>query len=86
MLTGSGHVKFNFPMAYSTWVLAWGMMKFKDGYAAAGQLNRACDMIKWPLEYFLKCWIPEDRTLYVQVGLSFICWGCLFNPSVKHWI
>lgn len=65
---GGDHVKFNFPMAYSTWVLEWGLLKFKDGYIAAGQLDQACDMIKWPLEYFLKCWIPDEDTLYVQVG------------------
>nr|BAF38757.1 cellulase [Corbicula japonica] len=62
------HVKFNLPMAFSTWVLEYGMLKFKDGYQAAGQLDMACDMIKWPLEYFLKCWVPESNTLYVQVG------------------
>ncbi|XP_045161145.2 endoglucanase E-4-like isoform X2 [Mercenaria mercenaria] len=62
------HVKFNLPIAFSTWVLEWGMLKFKDGYKAAGQLDMACDMIKWPLEYFLKCWVPNKNTLYVQVG------------------
>ncbi|XP_045161141.2 endoglucanase E-4-like [Mercenaria mercenaria] len=62
------HVKFNMPMAFSTWVLGWGMLKFKVGYEAAGQLDMACDMLKWPLEYFLKCWVPNENTLYVQVG------------------
>lgn len=56
-------------MAYSTMVLAWGMLKFKDGYNSPGKLDMACDMIKWPLEYFLKCWVPNENTLYVQVIL-----------------
>jgi len=62
------HVKFNLPMAYSTWVLGWGFLKFKEGYQSAGQVNMMCDSIKWPLDYFLKCWIPGEQTLYVQVG------------------
>merc|ERR1712137_286406 len=62
------HVKFNLPMAYSTWVLEWGFLQFKDAYAAAGQTDMMCDMIKWPLDYFLKCWVPDQNKLYVQVG------------------
>ena len=64
------HVKFNLPMAYSTWVLEWGFLKFKDAYAASGQTDMMCDMIKWPLDYFLKCWVPDQNTLYVQVCLQ----------------
>ncbi|XP_052239386.1 endoglucanase A-like isoform X2 [Dreissena polymorpha] len=62
------HVKFNLPMAYSSWVLNWGFLKFTDAYNSAGQKNQMCDMVKWPLQYFLKCWIPSENTLYVQVG------------------
>ena len=32
------HVKFNFPMAYSTTVLAWGAIEFKDAYENSGQM------------------------------------------------
>ncbi|KAK3581344.1 hypothetical protein CHS0354_016188 [Potamilus streckersoni] len=62
------HVKFNLPMAMSTHTLLWGFIKFQDAYTQAGQKNAMCDMIKWPLDYFLKCWIPSQNTLYVQVG------------------
>ncbi|XP_060595558.1 endoglucanase A-like [Ruditapes philippinarum] len=65
---GGDHVKFGLPMAWSTWVLLYGMLEFKDGYVSAGQKDMACDMIRIPLEYFLKCWIPDQQTLYVQVG------------------
>ena len=54
-------------MSWSTWVLLYGMLEFRDGYEAAGQKDMACDMIRTPLEYFLKCWIPDQQTLYVQV-------------------
>merc|ERR1712137_1191570 len=81
------HVKFNLPMAYSTWVLEWGFLQFKDAYAAAGQTDMMCDMIKWPLDYFLKCWLPDEDTLYVQVGdgnLDHHFWGRPENMNMSR--
>merc|ERR1711935_1013979 len=49
------HVKFNFPMAYSTTVLAWGIISFEQGYIAAGELENALDSIKWVTDYLIKC-------------------------------
>ncbi|BFZ07395.1 hypothetical protein BsWGS_10435 [Bradybaena similaris] len=61
------HVKFNFPMAYSTTALAWGYLEYADAYKAAGQTTYFLDSIKWSLDYLLKCHTgPEE--LYVQVG------------------
>lgn len=61
------HVKFNFPMAASTTMLAWGYIEYADAYEAAGQTNYFLESIKWPLDYLLKCHTgPEE--LYVQVG------------------
>nr|ATS91249.1 endo-beta-1,4-glucanase precursor [Lissachatina fulica] len=61
------HVKFNFPMAYTTTVLAWSYLLYPDAYEAAGQKDYILDCIKWPLDYLLKCHTgPEE--LYVQVG------------------
>uniref|UniRef100_A0A2C9JIX1 Endoglucanase n=1 Tax=Biomphalaria glabrata TaxID=6526 RepID=A0A2C9JIX1_BIOGL len=61
------HVKFNFPMAYSTAILAWGYLMYADAYKAAGQDTYLLDSIKWPLDYLLKCHTKPDE-LYVQVG------------------
>ncbi|KAK3104481.1 hypothetical protein FSP39_003142 [Pinctada imbricata] len=61
-------VKFNFPMAWSAHTLLWGLNKFKNGYQAAGQLDQMYDMIKTPLDYFLKCWRPNEQVYYAQVG------------------
>lgn len=72
------HVKFNFPMAAATTNLLWGLVKWTDGYQSSGQLDMMYDMIKWPLQYFLKCWLPDTSTYYVQVGdgkLDFAYWG-----------
>lgn len=64
---GGDHVKFGFPMAWATWVLNYGFLKFRDAYAATGLADDTCDMIKWPLEYFLKAWDQDNEQLYVQV-------------------
>lgn len=55
-------------MAWSSWVLNWGLLKFQDGYEAAGQTDMMCDMARWPLEYFLKAWRPSSQEFYVQVS------------------
>ncbi|XP_053378521.1 uncharacterized protein LOC123526589 [Mercenaria mercenaria] len=78
---GGDHVKFGLPMAWSTWVLLYGMLEFRDGYEAAGQIDKACDMIRTPLEYFLKCWIPGQQTLYVQVGDGHVDHGYWGRPE-----
>ncbi|XP_067659684.1 uncharacterized protein [Haliotis asinina] len=62
------HMKFNFPMGASVTLLTWGMLKFKDAYVSSGQLDHMYSCIKWPLDYFLKCWEPSRQELYVQVG------------------
>ncbi|XP_035827303.1 endoglucanase 20-like [Aplysia californica] len=62
------HVKFGLPMASSSTLLLWSLVRFKDGYVKAGQLDMMYDMIKWPLDYFLKAWNPGKQELVVQVG------------------
>ncbi|XP_076452170.1 uncharacterized protein LOC143287772 [Babylonia areolata] len=61
------HVKFNFPMAYTTVVLNWGLLNFRKAYEDSGQLDRMYECVEWPLRYLLKCHVSEDQ-LYVQVG------------------
>ncbi|CAG5114572.1 unnamed protein product [Candidula unifasciata] len=62
------HVKFGLPMASTTTLLLWSLYAFKDGYVKAGQLDMMYDMIKWPLDYFLKAWNPTTKELTAQVG------------------
>jgi len=61
------HVKFGFPMAWTTTTLAWSVVEFRDAYAAAGELNWVLDSIKWPLDYFMKCHV-SDNEFYGQLG------------------
>uniref|UniRef100_K1QJR7 Endoglucanase n=1 Tax=Magallana gigas TaxID=29159 RepID=K1QJR7_MAGGI len=61
------HIKFGFPMASSTTLLAWGLLEYKDAYEHSGQLENMYDCIRWPLEWMLKCHTGPNE-LYVQVG------------------
>ncbi|MBA0609191.1 hypothetical protein Godav_021295 [Gossypium davidsonii] len=46
------NVKFNFPMAFSTTMLAWSVIKF--GQFMGPDLQHALDSIRWGADYLLK--------------------------------
>ncbi|XP_056158884.1 endoglucanase 4-like [Syzygium oleosum] len=68
------NVKFNFPMAWSTTMLAWSVSEFRK---QMGQdLPHALDAIRWATDYFLKATI-EPGLVYAQVGEPYsdhYCW------------
>lgn len=61
------HVKFGFPMAFSTTMLAWGAVEYRDGYVAAGQLTNLLNNLRWVNDYFVKAH-PAPNVLYGQIG------------------
>lgn len=61
------HVKFGFPMAATTTILAWGMVEYRDAYVQSGQYNAALANLKWATDYFLKCHTAPNE-FYGQVG------------------
>ena len=69
-------VKFNFPMASSVTVLAWGVLQFREGYVRAAELQNVLDSIRWPLDYFIKCHTANNE-LYGQVRVSMYSIMCL---------
>ncbi len=61
------HVKFGFPMAFTTTMLAWGAVASPDGYTKAGQLDELKGNLRWVNDYFVKAHTAPNE-LYVQVG------------------
>jgi len=61
------HVKFGFPMAGFTTILAWGGINFKDGYEKAGQMDYLIDCLKWSTDYFIGCH-KKDFEFIGQIG------------------
>jgi hypothetical protein len=61
------HVKFGFPMAFTTTMLAWGGVEYRDAYASSGQLTNLLNNLRVPNDYFIKAH-PSANVLYGQVG------------------
>jgi len=60
-------VKFNFPMASTISIIAWGGFNFEAGYEAAGQKDWLSKCIKWGTDYFIGCHTSEFE-LIGQIG------------------
>ncbi|HEY1200944.1 MAG TPA: glycoside hydrolase family 9 protein, partial [Niastella sp.] len=61
------HVKFNFPMAFSATMLAWGGIDFAGGYNASAQMTYLKRNLRFVNDYFIKCHTAPNE-LYGQVG------------------
>ena len=71
------HVKFGFPMAGATTMLAWGLVDYRQGYVAAGQLDFALANLRWATDYFLKAHTAPNE-LWGQIGqggIDHAWWG-----------
>ena len=71
------HVKFGFPMASMTTILAWGADSFYEGYKKAGQLEWMDRCLKWATDYFMAAH-KSDCELVGQIGdgnLDHAWWG-----------
>ncbi len=61
------NVKFNFPMAYSVTVLAWGAIEYEDAYRQSGQWEIIKRNLKYVTDYLIKCH-TAPKELYGQLG------------------
>lgn len=71
------NMKFGFPMASSTTVLAWGVIEYEEAYKKSGQYNYMLDNLRWVNDYFSKAH-PSPTVLWGQVGkgsLDHSWWG-----------
>ncbi|ERN10856.1 hypothetical protein AMTR_s00027p00247670, partial [Amborella trichopoda] len=57
------NVKFGFPLAFTTTMLAWGMSEF----GAPGEVSNAMVTIRWATDYLLKA-VSQHGRVFVQVG------------------
>ncbi len=84
------NVKFNFPMAGSATMLAWGAIAYGAAYTQSGQMPYLMNNLRWVADYFVKCH-PQPNVLYGQVGdgnLDHAWWGAaevmqMARPSAK---
>lgn len=62
------NVKFNFPMAFTTTLLAWSVIEF-GGNMPPAELRNALVAIRWSTDYLLKT-VSQPNRIFVQVGYS----------------
>ena len=48
------HVKFGYPLGHSLIFLAWGMVDYRAGYVAAGELNNGLGVLRWGADWIVK--------------------------------
>ncbi|OAY71643.1 Endoglucanase 1 [Ananas comosus] len=66
------NIKFGFPMAFTTTMLAWSVLEF--GRQMPKELDHAREAVRWGTDYLLKASSALPDALYVQVG----------NPNEEH--
>jgi|GEM_PF-356616 len=61
------HVKFGLPMTSSMTMLGWGVVQYRDAYAASGLLPQMLESLKWGTDWIIKAH-PSANVFYAQVG------------------
>jgi endoglucanase len=87
-----GTVKMTITTAFTTSMLAWGLLTFPKGYSRAGETRHALDSIKWGSDYLLKTFHPESGrkggyTMVYQVGnltTDFDTWATPENMTERE--
>lgn len=59
-------VKFGFQIAFTTTLLSWSVIEFRDSKHA--QIGNAKAAVRWDTDYLLKAATASQGTLYVQVS------------------
>ncbi|XP_026410237.1 endoglucanase 4-like [Papaver somniferum] len=72
------NVKFNFPMAFSTTMLAWSVIEFSK--LMDTELKYALEAVRWGTDYLLKCTTNPDL-IHVQVGDPYEDHKCWERPE-----
>ncbi|KAL1531953.1 Esterase/lipase/thioesterase [Salvia divinorum] len=72
------NVKFGFPMAFTTTLLAWSVIDF--GRIMGSELGNAIKAVKWGTDYLLKA-TAHDGIVYVQVGDPLSDHNCWERPE-----
>nr|WDA53384.1 glycosyl hydrolase 9b18 [Erycina pusilla] len=73
------NVKFGFPMAFSTTMLAWSIVEFGE-FMPSDELRNAQVAVRWGTDYLLKTIAEPDR-LFIQVGDPIVDHNCWERPE-----
>lgn len=65
------NVKFGFPMAFTTTMLAWSVVEFGDSMPP-DDLRNALVATRWATDYLLKTVSQQPNRIFVQVSVSML--------------
>eukprot|EP00884_Botryococcus_braunii_P012540 jgi/Botrbrau1/21287/Bobra.0573s0001.1 len=57
----AGTVKLTLPIAFSTSMLAWGLLEFPGGYKKSNQTLHAMDTLRWGTDYLMKTFAKDKK-------------------------
>lgn len=77
---GPSSQKVMLPAAWTTTVLAWGVLEFGDAYQAAGEYDNVLDALRWSYDYMVRA--PRSIGLGVVVVVRSGAFRRLTNPSI----
>ena len=55
-------LKLGFPMAFSMTTLSWGTLHYWNSYIAMGNLDDTLELIKWGIDWIIKCIVMNKET------------------------
>ncbi|KAF8113867.1 hypothetical protein N665_0045s0105 [Sinapis alba] len=74
------NVKFGFPLAFTTTMLAWGSVEMESQLHAHNEYQNVLVALKWATDYLIKAH-PEPNVLYGQVGNGTLDHECWMRPE-----
>ncbi|CAH2057994.1 unnamed protein product [Thlaspi arvense] len=74
------NMKFGFPLAFTTTMLAWSNVEMASQLKAHGEAENALAALKWATDYLIKAH-PEPNVLYGQVGDGNSDHACWMRPE-----
>ncbi|KAK9942755.1 hypothetical protein M0R45_008404 [Rubus argutus] len=74
------NVKFGFPMAFTTTMLAWSVVEFGDSMPP-DDLRNALVATRWATDYLLKTVSQQPNRIFVQVGDPILDHNCWERPE-----
>ncbi|KAJ4866195.1 Endoglucanase 15 [Raphanus sativus] len=80
------NMKFGFPLAFTTTMLAWGSVEMASQLHAHNEHQNVLMALKWATDYLIKAH-PEPNVLYGQVGdgkLDHACWMRPEDMNTSH--
>lgn len=70
------HIKFALTNAYSSVMLAWGVLEYQDGLEKAGLLDLYKNNLQWALDFLVGCDLGDEVVYQIgEIGFDHKWWG-----------